>query len=206
MSGLSLKSLSLLSFGGCAAAAIALSGCDKAPSGQTAITFRQLGVCKGFETATGKVSAPGGQAFAVFKVEALDNSKTAKGFLFDPANLYVDQSNATQKAGKVGDFNRHFASVDTRFTQTTGSTKLDQMNVPAGDKRPVNGVTYAAVETTNPTGGPEAKQFDLNLLYDDWTSEKASHAEGWVSQVVVSKLNPSDTFTVVEDCKTLPLK
>ncbi|SFK27447.1 hypothetical protein [Methylocapsa palsarum] len=205
MSGLSFKSLSVLSFG-CAAAAIALAGCDKAPPGQTGITFRQIGVCKGFETASGKVTAPNGQAFAVFKVQELDNSKTAKGFLFDPANLYVDQSNATQKAGKVGDLNRRFSAPDTRLTQTTGAAKLDKVTVPSGEKKSVDGVTYTAIETNNPTGGPDAKQFDLSLLYDDWTSEKVYTPEGWVSQVVLTKLNPSDTFTVVEDCKSLPIK
>ena len=70
----------------------------------TAISYHQVGICKGYDTAAGPVTTRSDEAFAIFKIEAVDNTKPSGSFDFDPTHLYVDQSTPEQKGqeGCVG--------------------------------------------------------------------------------------------------------
>src|ERR1700730_8281959 len=60
-----------LALGGLAAPAFA---------GQTiAISYHQVGICKGYDTAAGPVTARSDEAFAIFKIEAVDNTNRQAG-------------------------------------------------------------------------------------------------------------------------------
>lgn len=186
-------------------AAVAVSGCDKAPVAQTTITYRQVGLCKSYNTAKGPVSAPADQAFAIFKVESVDNTKTEKFFFLDPSLFYVDQSTTAQKAGKVIDSNRRLASMDTK-SAPAGSGVSPKGLVKKGDKLDVNAYAVALVATNNPSGGPDAEKYDFQLIYDDWNPEYQSYREGFVSKIHMTKTNPGgSTYSVVDDCKTIAL-
>lgn len=184
-------------------ASIALSACDRAPAGPTKISYHQIGLCKSYETASGPVTAPSDEAFAVFKIETVDNSQPAKSFVFDPSLFYVDQSNATQKAGKIGERNRRFASNDPRFIQTFNVSGPNQVTIAKGVKRDVNGFAIIRVGANNPSGGPENEKFNFDLAYDDWTSESAFSPEIWVSKIAFDKTKSAQSWTVADDCKAL---
>ena len=78
-----------------------LSGCDRGPGLAANISYREIGICKGFEAASGPVTSKAGEAHAVFKIETVDNTKSNKAFAFDPKLVYVDQSNPDQRGWEV---------------------------------------------------------------------------------------------------------
>jgi hypothetical protein len=80
------------------------------------ISYHQVGICKGYDTPAGLVTARSDEGFAIFKIEAVDNTKPSESFDFDPTHLYVDQSTPEQKAKTaVWDKNRRFMYPDQRF-------------------------------------------------------------------------------------------
>src|ERR1700730_8607743 len=93
LSGTCLLSVSLVISG-----SIALSGCDR---GAARISYHQVGICKGDNTAAGPVATRSDEAFAIFKIEAVDNTKPRESFDFDATHLYVDQS--TPARGQLPD-------------------------------------------------------------------------------------------------------
>src|ERR1700730_12431439 len=113
-SNTSILSVSLLIAG-----SIALP--DAARSAAISISYHQVAICKGYETAAGPVTTRSDLAFCIFKVEAVDNTKSSGNFDFDPTHLYVDQSTPEQKAKTtVWDKNRRFVYSDPRFAQNMG--------------------------------------------------------------------------------------
>jgi hypothetical protein len=75
------------------AGSIALSGCGgRSSSNPTIISYRPVGICKGYETPDGPVTAGANKGFAVFKIESVDNTKYASSFTFAPERLFVNQS------------------------------------------------------------------------------------------------------------------
>ncbi|HEY4846820.1 MAG TPA: hypothetical protein VIH87_03255, partial [Methylocella sp.] len=90
----SILSVSLLISG-----SIALPEC--AWGAAISISYHQVGICKGYDTAAGPVKARSDEAFAIFKIEAVDNTKPSGSFDFDPTHLYVDQSTPEQKAKRA---------------------------------------------------------------------------------------------------------
>src|ERR1700736_4100148 len=112
-----------IAFGGLAAPAIA--------GETTAISYHQVGICKGYDTAAGPVTTRSDEAFAIFKIEAVDNTKPRESFDFDPTHLYVDQSTPEQKAKTaVRDRNRRFAYSDPRFAQNMGFSSAVETTIP----------------------------------------------------------------------------
>jgi hypothetical protein len=64
------------------------------------------------------VRARSDEAFAIFKIETVDNPKPSESFDFDPTHLYVGQSTPEQKAKKaVWDRDRRFVFPDPRFAR-----------------------------------------------------------------------------------------
>jgi hypothetical protein len=185
------------------AAFIALSGCDSGPGASANLSYRQVGLCKGYETPTGSAKAVADEAFAIFKIESIDNTKPSKPFTFDPALLYVDQSSPAQKAGNVWNWNRRFTAMNPRFWKALNLQSPVRMIVPAGEKVVIDRFVSIPVGLNNPTGGPDAKKTALDFVYD---TEDAHQGEKTVNiGIDFNKTNSSDatTWSVTEDCAAL---
>jgi hypothetical protein len=203
---------------------IALSGCDRGVT----ISYHQVGICKGYDTAAGPVTTRSDEAFAIFKIEAVDNTKPSGSFDFDPTHLYVDQSTPEQKAKTaVWDKNRRFMYPDQRFAQNMGVSSAGETTIPEGTKREINGFAVVPLGINNPTGGPEANQYSFDLVYDTWsTSEHEANGPGgsfyWIfalgeslfgspklgsKTIDLIKTNPSETrWSATDNCKALSFK
>ena len=195
----------------------------------TAISYHQVGICKGYDTAAGPVTARPDEGFAIFKIEAVDNTKPSESFDFDPTHLYVDQSTPAQKAKTaVWDKNRRFMYPDQRFAQNMGVSSAVETTIPEGTKLEINGIAVVPVGINNPSGGPEANQYSFDLVYDTWsTDEHENNGPGgglfFIVVMVESlfggpkelgsktidliKTNPSETrWSVTDNCKALSFK
>jgi hypothetical protein len=164
-----------------------------------------MGICKVCKTPAGLVNAGANEGFAVFKIEAVDNTKYGSNFSLTPERLYVNQSTPAQAAGNLWNWNRRFVHQDPRFAQTMGYTSITQATIPGGEKREINGFVIIAVGTNNPSGGPEANQYSFELAYDSGSSDRGDQQN--VSEgMVFTKTNPPGTkWQVVENCKELSL-
>ena len=137
---------------------IALSGCGRGATTPINISYRQVGICKGYDTAGGPVTTRSDEAFAIFKIEAVDNTKPHESFRFDPTHLYVDQSTPEQKAKEaVWDKNRRFVYSDPRFAQNIGVSSAAETVIPGGTMHEINGFAVVPLGINNPTGGLEAQ-------------------------------------------------
>ena len=152
------------------AGSIALSGCGRSSSSPTNISYRQVGICKGYETPAGPITA--NEGFAVFKIESVDNTKYGSSFSLTPERLYVNQSTPAQAAGQVSNWNRRFVHPDPRFAQTMGFTSIPQTTIPAGEKLDINSVVIIPIGINNPSGGAEAARKLLCFMETSW-----KHAE-----------------------------
>jgi hypothetical protein len=198
-SNISVRAIPML-----AAGSIALSGCGgRSTANPTTISYREVGLCKSYDTPTGTTAARANEAFAVFKIETIDNTKPNSDFNLDPERLYVDQTAAEMKAKNISFQTRRFINPDPRFAQAMGVKTLARAAFPANQKIDVNSFVVVPVATDNPTGGPEAGQYSFDLVYDTTTTEQQVGSGG----VVLTKTNPADTkYTVIESCKELALK
>ena len=118
------------------AGSIALAGCG--PGGPTVITYHQVGVCKSYDTPTGVESAKANEGFAIFKIETVDNSKHNDIFNMDVERYYINQSNPTQMAQGVYNWNRRFLNPDPRYARNLGFTQMENTPLAANEKRDVN--------------------------------------------------------------------
>jgi hypothetical protein len=187
-----------------AAGSIALTGCGKGGATPTTISYHEIGICKSYEMPTGTAQAHADEGFAIFRIEAIDNSNNNGTFNFNTNRLYVDQSNAEQRAQNVYKWNRHFANPDPRFVESMGVKGLQSATIAAGQKLDPDSFVVVPIGTNNPTGGPEANQYNLELAYDTGTSENQQSVS---AGMLFKKTNPPDTkYPVVESCKELALK
>src|SRR6202023_3028401 len=124
---------------------------DAARSAAFSISHQQVGICKGYDTAAGPWTTRSDEAFAIFKIEAVDNTKPSGSFDFDPTHLYVDQSTPEQKAKKaVWDKNRRFVYPDQRFARNMGVSSAVETTIPGGTKLEINGIAVVPVGINNP--------------------------------------------------------
>ena len=80
------------------------------------------------------------------------------------------------------------------------------VTIPKGEKVDDVGFALVPLATNNPTGGPEADQLNFKLEYDTGTSQRGS-IESVSEGILFVKANPPDTkYSVIENCKELPLK
>jgi hypothetical protein len=185
-----------------------VSGCGGGSGQPTNISYRQVGICKGFEAASGPVTSKADEGYAIFKIETVDNTKSNKAFAFDPKLLYVDQSTPEQHAKQLWEWDRRYASTDSRFPQTLGISLAPETTIPAGGKLDVNGFLVIPLGINNPSHGPEENKFAFQLLHDSGNSENTASGQIRVSEgIVFNKTNAADTkWTVAENCKELALK
>jgi hypothetical protein len=184
-----------------------LSGCGRSSGEPANISYRQAGICKGFEGPSGPVSSKTDEGFAIFKIETIDN-KSNKPFAFDPKLLYVDQSTPEQKGGHIWEWNRRFVATDSRIPKGLGISLAPETTIPAGGKLDVNSFVVIPLGVNNPSGGPEANQYAFELAYDSGNSETTEHGQIHVSEgILFTKTNAADTkWTVAENCKEVALK
>jgi hypothetical protein len=194
------SNISILSVPMLLAGAIALSGCgQRSAANPTKISYSQVGICKSYATLTAKPD----EGFAVFKIETIDNANQDSPFNLDPERFYVDQTTTEKKEKSLSFQNRRFMNPDPRFAQALGVTGLARAAFPGNKKTDVNSFVVVPVGLNNPSGGPEAKQYSFDLVYDTTTTEVQTGSK----DVVATKSNPADAkYTVTENCKELALK
>ena len=187
------------------AGSIALSGCGRSASTPTTITYHQVGVCKTYETPSGAQQAKNNEGFAIFKIESVDNTKYNNSFKFDPGRFYVDQTTVDGKSKGIYGWDRRFVNKDPRFGKAMGVKYVAEAEIQAGQKLEDAGFALIPLATNNPTGIPEADQYNFQLVYDTGSDDRGnmvSASEG----IIFVRTNPTDTkWSVVEDCKELPL-
>ena len=195
--------MSFLSVPMLVAGSLALSGCGRSSSEPTNISYRPVGICNGYETPAGPITAGANKGFAVFKIESVDNTKYGSSFTFSPERLFVNQSPPVLVAGSA---NRRFVYPDPRFAQTLGFTSIPQTTIPAGEKLDINSVVIIPLGINNPSGGAEANQFSFELPYDTGTGDRGDQLN--VNEGIVFTItNPPDAkWSVVENCKELSFK
>lgn len=176
-----------------------LSGCGLGPAELTEITYRQIGLCKAY----GAIKARTDEAFAIFEIVAIDNTKTEKNFYFDPSYLYVDQSTPEQKAQTAPHWDRRFANTDASLAESLGVPRAAAVHVPKASTQEIKALLGVTVATNNPTRGPEDKQYSFELAYDsgsfgDWKVSKG---------MTFTRTNAADTkWSVVDNCQSLSPK
>jgi hypothetical protein len=182
------------------AGSIALSGCGRSSSSPTNISYRQVGICKGYETPAGPITAATNEGFAVFKIESVDNTKFDGSFIFAPVRLFVNQSPPVLAAGSA---NRRFVHPDPRFAQTMGFTSIpEETTLAAGEKRDINSVVLIPLGINNPSGGAEANQFSFELVYDTGEGEKGEQ-QNVNEGIVFTITNPPDRWSrIAKSCRS----
>jgi hypothetical protein len=193
------------------AGSLTLSGCGRSTSAPTVVSYHQVGICKAYETPSGKEEAKSNEGFAIFKIDSIDNTKYNDLFNFDPGRFYVNQSNATQAGGNqyehgsVYSWNRRFVNKDPRFGKAMGVKYVADAMIPKSEKLDDVGFALIPLATNNPTGGPEAEQLNFQLAYDTGTNDRGN-IQSVNEGMIITKTNPANTkYTVIENCKDLSL-
>jgi hypothetical protein len=187
------------------AGSIALSGCGKrSATNPTMISYSQVGVCKSYAALTGnEEKAKPNEGFVIFKIETIDNAKQSDTLFLDPERFYVDQTTAEFQQKDISRRTRRFIDVDPRFQQAMGVKGLARAAFPANEKTDVNSFVIVPLPLDSGLGGPNAKTYSFDLVYDTTTTE----VQVGTKDVVTTKTNGDVTsFPVVENCKELAFK
>jgi hypothetical protein len=115
--------------------------CDK-PKPLALMHYRQLGACRVAQTGNGVITVPPSHAVVVFRVTAIDNSKTSINWSFDSTKLQVNPPSQMQ--------------------QNLGGT--GPVAIAANTNVPLNTMIGILVETGN-ADGSDASQVNYFLLY-----------------------------------------
>jgi hypothetical protein len=181
----------------------ALSGCGRSSSNPTNIFYRPVGICKGYESPAGPITAGVNKGFAVFKIESVDNTKYGSSFAFAPERLFVNQSPPVLAAGSG---NRRFVYPDPKFAQAMGFTSVPQTIIPAGETLDINSVVIIPLGINNPSDGAEANQFSFALAYDTGSGQRGEQQNVNEDIVFTITTPPDAKWSVVENCKELSFK
>jgi hypothetical protein len=197
--------VSILSVSMLVAGSIALSGCGKrSATNPTMISYSQVGVCKSYATLTGnEEKAKPDEGFVIFKIETVDNAKQSDTFHLDPERLMIDQTTPEFQQKDISRRSRRFIDADPRFAQAMGVKGLARAAFPANEKTDVNSFVIVPLRLDIELGGPNAKQYSFDLVYDTTTTEVQVGSK----DVVTTKTNADVAkYSVVENCKELPYK
>jgi hypothetical protein len=199
------SNIAILSIPMLVAGSIALSGCGKrSAKNPTMIAYSQVGVCKSYATLTGnEEKAKPNEGFVIFKIETVDNAKQSDPFYLDPERLMIDQTTAEFQQKDISRRSRRFVNVDPRFVQAMGVKGLARAAFPANEKTDVNSFVIVPLRLDIGLGGPNAKQYSFDLVYDTTTTE----VQTGTNDVVTTKTNADVAkYSVVENCKELDYK
>jgi hypothetical protein len=196
------SNIAILSVPMLVAGSIALSGCGRrSATNPTMISYSQVGVCKSYATLAGNVKP--NEGFVIFKIETIDNAKQSDTFYLDPERLMVDQTTAEFQQKDISRRSRRFIDADPRFAQAMGVKGLARAAFPANEKTDVNSFVIVPLPLDIGLGGPNAKQYSFDLVYDTTTTEVQTGSK----DVVTTKTNAAVAkYSVVENCKELALK
>ena len=194
------SNIAILSVPMLVAGSIALSGCGKrSATNPTMISYSQVGVCKSYDEQKAKPN----EGFVIFKIETIDNAKQSDTFFLDPERLMVDQTTAEFQQKDISRRSRRFIDADPRFAQAMGVKGLARAAFPANEKTDVNSFVIVPLPLDTGLGGPNAKQYSFDLVYDTTTTEVQVGSK----DVVTTKTNAAVAkYSVVENCKELALK
>jgi len=163
------------------------------------ISYSQVGVCKSYAEEKAKPD----EGFVIFKIETIDNAKQSDTFFLDPERLMVDQTTAEFQQKDISRRSRRFINADPRFAQAMGVKGLARAAFPANQKTDVNSFVIVPLPLNIGLGGPNAKQYSFDLLYDTTTTEVQTGSK----DIVTTKTNADVAkYSVVEDCKELAYK
>jgi hypothetical protein len=199
------SNISILSVPMLLAGAIALSGCgQRSAANPTKISYSQVGVCKSYATLTGdEQKVKPSEGFVVFKIETIDNAKQNSPFHLDPERLMVDQTTAEFQQKDISRRSRRFINADPRFVQAMGVKGLARATFPANEKTDVNSFVIVPLRLDMGLGGPNAKQYSFDLVYDTTTTEVQVPS----NEVVTTKTNAAVAeYPMIENCKELAYK
>jgi hypothetical protein len=188
------------------AGSIALSGCGKTAN-PTTIAYRQVGICKSYVTEAGtEEKAKSDEGFAVFKIETIDNSSNGSAFYFDPQRLYVNQSDPETLKKNVYSWVRRFINPDPRIGKALAVKYIAATTIGKGEKLDDVGFWLIPLGINNPTGGPDADKYNFKVVYDTGTGDRGN-IESVSEGILIQKTNPPDAaYSIIENCKELPLK
>jgi hypothetical protein len=179
---------------------VALSGCyisGISSAGTATISYQQIGACTGYGAMTGRPN----QAYVIFKIDSVDNSKGNVDFLLIPNRLFVDQSTEKQKAEWVGGWKRQFVSEDTKFLHELGATPVSTKSIPHNSKADINGFIFVPVNTVSANGSAEANKTSFKLSYDSAPVPGETDPA-----IVLDKVNATQTsWPETENCQAIKL-
>ncbi|MGH6864517.1 MAG: hypothetical protein ACRECN_09695, partial [Methylocella sp.] len=133
----------------------------------------------------------------------IDNAKQNSVFYLDPERLMIDQTTAEFQQKDISRRSRRFVDVDPRFVQAMGVKGLARAAFPANEKTDVNSFVIVPLHLDIGLGGPNAKTYSFDLLYDTTTTE----VQVGKNDIVTTKTNAAVTkFPVTENCKELSYK
>ncbi len=185
---------------------IALSGCSRGSDTHTTITYHQVGMCTRYVTDGGiEEKAKTDEAFGLFKIDSVDNSKNGAGFYFDPLRLYVNQSDPETLKKNVYSWIRRFVNPDPRIGKALGVKYIMATDIRKGEKLDDVGFALIPLATNNPTGGPEADKFNFKVTFDTGTGDRGNIESVSEGILVVKTIPPDTKYAVIENCKELPL-
>ncbi len=199
------SNIAILSIPMLVAGSIALSGCGKrSAANPTKISYSQIGVCKSYAALPGnEQKAKPNEGFVIFKIETVDNAKQSDTFHLDPERLMVDQTTAEFQQKDISRRSRRFIDADPRFPQAMGVKGLARATFPANQKTDVNSFVIVPLPLDVGLGGPNAKQYSFDLVYDTTTTEE----QVGTKDVVTTKTNEAVAeYPVIENCKELAYK
>ena len=199
------SNIALLSVSMLVAGSIALSGCGKrSATNPTMISYSQVGVCKSYAALPGnEQKTKPNEGFVIFKIETIDNAKQSDTFYLDPERLMVDQTTAEFQQKDISRRSRRFIDADPRFAQAMGVKGLARAAFPANEKTDVNSFVIVPLPLDIGLGGPNAKQYSFDLVYDTTTTEVQTGSK----DIVTTKTNADVAkYPVVENCKELAYK
>lgn len=184
-----------------AAASLAvLPGCEPGPSGSTvAIHYSQVGACNGYQSGSGVSAKRANQAFVVFKIEALDGTKSGVEFGFVPSRLFVDLDPHKETWGSSLGAGRYFVASDRRFTDPIGAPPIKPLKAPARATTEVDRLAFIAVPTADANGMTEASKTSYHLSYDADTGKESGGTQD--PHIVFVKTNDTQTsWATADDC------
>ena len=126
------STLSILTAPLLAAGLIALSGCGKS-STPTKISYREIGVCKSYQTPSSTQQAKADEGFAIFKIDSIDNSTNGSPFYLHPERFYVNQSTPEDK-GNIYRQDRRFTNVDSKIGAALGVKYVPDSTIQKSEK------------------------------------------------------------------------
>jgi hypothetical protein len=185
---------------------VALAGCEPGPAGSTVtINYSQIGACNGYATGSGITSKRPNSAFAVFKIESFDTTKSGVDFRFNPSRLFVNLEPGKETWGSSLVAGHYYASADSRFAEPLGVPGIQPVKAPARATTKVDRLAFVAVPTADANGATEANKTSYHLAYDPETGKEGVGSILDPHIEFVKTNDSQSTWPVTDDCLNLEI-